>query len=103
MRCSLMYIGLWLFHSSVLSLAGTEGGVPSKVNTREVPPRHSEETEGPSHPLRERGKEKKMEVGEAHTLRPRCSGLFSDASPKKWVLLVERKVKAEGPCAPFLG
>lgn len=42
-----------------------------------------------------------MEVGEA--LRPRCSGLFSDAIPKKWVLLVERKVKAEGSCAPFLG
>ena len=42
-----MWIGLWLFHGSVLSLsgsvlslAGSEGGVPSKVNTREVPTRH---------------------------------------------------------------
>ena len=31
-----MYIGLWLLHGSVLSLAGSEGGVPSTVNTREV-------------------------------------------------------------------
>lgn len=51
----------------------------------------------PAHPIHSKreGRRKKMEVGEAHTFRPRCSGLFSDASPKKWVLLVERKVKAE--------
>ena len=52
---------------AVLSLAGSEGGVPSTVNTREVPTTHYEEMEGPSHSLQERGKEKKRWRAGKHT------------------------------------
>lgn len=53
-------------------------------------------------PSGEREGEKRWRLGK-QTLKQVCSALSSDQIPKKWVLLVEGKLKAEGACALLPG